>query len=96
MAGDMCSDIEIPLLDLEETDPLADYVAGLGRLAALPVQVVIPGHGAVGDAAEFRRRVTADEAYLDALASGAQVDDPRLEVDWLRAEHAKHVQRVRP
>src|SRR5690348_17160417 len=29
VAGDMCSDIEIPLLDTEAADPLGDYRAGL-------------------------------------------------------------------
>jgi glyoxylase-like metal-dependent hydrolase (beta-lactamase superfamily II) len=67
VAGDMCSDIEIPLLDLEGAAPFGDYRAGLERLAALRVALVVPGHGTVGDAAEFRRRVAADAAYLDEI-----------------------------
>jgi glyoxylase-like metal-dependent hydrolase (beta-lactamase superfamily II) len=34
IAGDMCSDAEIPLLDLDSPDPLGGYRAGLRRLAA--------------------------------------------------------------
>ncbi len=92
VAGDMCSDIEIPLLDNGAADPFGGYRAGLGALAALPgVRVVVPGHGHVGDAAEFRRRVAADFAYLDAVEAGRDVADPRLAADWLRREHERQV-----
>ena len=68
----------IPLLDLAGPDPLGDYRAGLERLAALPgVRHIVPGHGSVGDAAGFRRRVAADFAYLDRLARGDDSDDPQ-------------------
>lgn len=90
IAGDMLSDVEIPLLDVGAPDPLGDYRAGLDRLASIgDVQWVIPGHGHVGDAAEFRRRVDADRRYLDLLSSGQPVGDPRLSSgpDWLRQAH---------
>lgn len=92
VAGDMCSDTEIPLLGLEpeETDPIGRYRHGLGLLAAVPgVRTVVPGHGHVGDAAEFRRRVAADFGYLDAIEAGLDVPDERLTAaaPWLRAEH---------
>jgi len=91
IAGDMCSDIEIPLLDPESTDPFGDYRRGLGLLAGTPgVQLIVPGHGHVGDRAEFRRRVAADLGYLDATEAGADVADPRLDEEWLQAEHARH------
>jgi hydroxyacylglutathione hydrolase len=94
VAGDMLSDIEIPLLDTEEADPLGDYRAGLARLAAVDgVRFVVPGHGHVGSAAEFRRRVAADSAYLDLLAAGEPFDDPRATVGWQQEAHAEH-QRV--
>jgi hydroxyacylglutathione hydrolase len=96
VAGDMLSDIEIPLLDLAGRDPVGDYRAGLGLLAALPgVQHIVPGHGSVGDAAEFRRRVAADVTYLDRLARGEDTRDPRLELEWLRREHEQHVAQLR-
>jgi hydroxyacylglutathione hydrolase len=88
VAGDMCSDIEIPLLDTESPDPFGAYRHGLGLLASLPgVRVVVPGHGHIGDATEVKRRVAADFAYLDAVERGREPEDPRLAVDWLRQEH---------
>ena len=92
IAGDMCSDIEIPLPDLDAADPFGGYRAGLGTLASVPgVRVVIPGHGHAGDRGEYRRRIAADFGYLDAIetGTGAADADPRLTADWLRAEHAK-------
>jgi hydroxyacylglutathione hydrolase len=94
VAGDMCSDIEIPLLDLDQPDPVGDYLAGLNRLAALPVVRVIPGHGTVGDAAEFLRRVEADIAYLVSLQRGDEPHDPRMQADWLISEHERQLARV--
>lgn len=92
VAGDMCSDVEIPLLDMESADPFGGYREGLGVLAAVPgVRVVVPGHGHAGDAASFRRRVAADFGYLDAIEAGRDAADERLAAGsaagWLRAEH---------
>jgi glyoxylase-like metal-dependent hydrolase (beta-lactamase superfamily II) len=96
IAGDMCSDLEIPLLDLKSADPFRGYREGLGLLADVPgVRVVVPGHGHVGDDAEFRRRIAADLGYLDAVQAGGDIDDPRLAEDWLRAEHARALSRAR-
>jgi glyoxylase-like metal-dependent hydrolase (beta-lactamase superfamily II) len=95
IAGDMCSDIEIPLLDLAAPDPVGGYRAGLELLAALTgVRQVIPGHGHVGDAAEFRRRIAADRRYLDDLERGVSSADPRLARDWLRAEHDSQLRQI--
>jgi hydroxyacylglutathione hydrolase len=58
------------------------------------VRQVVPGHGHVGDAAELRRRLALDAAYLDALAAGKPADDPRLAGDsaaWLRDTHQEQV-----
>lgn len=91
IAGDMLSDIEIPLLDLDSADPFGGYRQGLGLLASIPgVRVVVPGHGHAGDATEFHRRIAADLAYLDAVEAGGDIADPRLTDEWLRAEHARH------
>ena len=88
VAGDMCSDAEIPLLDLGAADPFGGYRYGLGVLAGLPgVRVIVPGHGRPGGAAEFRRRVAADFGYLDAVEAGREPADPRLAAGWLRTEH---------
>ncbi len=94
LAGDMCSDIEIPLLDTVAADPLGHYRTGIERLAAVPgVRQVVPGHGHVGDAGEFRRRLALDTAYLNAVASGKPADDPRLAgcPDWMRGMHEDQV-----
>jgi glyoxylase-like metal-dependent hydrolase (beta-lactamase superfamily II) len=100
VAGDMCSDIEIPLLDTEAADPLGDYRAGLDRLASVPgVRQVVPGHGHVGDAAELRRRLGLDAAYLDAVSAGRPHRDPRLTADspaWMRAMHEDQVRYFKP
>ncbi len=91
VTGDMCSDVEIPLLDLNSADPFDGYRAGLGVLAGVPgVAVAVPGHGHPGDDTEFRRRIAADLAYLDAVQAGGDIADPRLTEDWLRTEHARH------
>jgi glyoxylase-like metal-dependent hydrolase (beta-lactamase superfamily II) len=91
VAGDMLSDIEIPLPDLETADPFGGYRAGLALLAGVPgVRTVVPGHGHVGDEPEFRRRIAADFGYLDAVEAGGGAADPRLTEDWLREEHARH------
>jgi glyoxylase-like metal-dependent hydrolase (beta-lactamase superfamily II) len=95
VAGDMCSDIEIPLLDLEGDAPFGDYRTGLERLAALPVRQVVPGHGTVGDAAEFRRRVAADVAYLEEIERGSDAGDERLTLDWLRSQHQRQLRHMR-
>lgn len=96
IAGDMCSDVEIPLPDLAAADPFGDYAQGLSLLASVPgVRAVVPGHGHPGDGAEFHRRVAADLAYLDAVAAGADVPDDRLTEDWLRTEHARALARAR-
>jgi hydroxyacylglutathione hydrolase len=95
VAGDMLSDIEIPLLDTTEDDPLGDYRAGLERLAAVSgVRWLVPGHGHVGDAGEFRRRLDADIRYLNSLAEGRPFDDPRCTVDWQRQHHAHQLKCV--
>jgi hydroxyacylglutathione hydrolase len=90
LAGDMLSDIEIPLLRTADPDPLGTYLAGFEKLASLAVvRTVVPGHGHVGDSIEFRRRVDADRRYLDALEHGraAAGEDDRIGDGWLRAEH---------
>ncbi len=87
IAGDMCSDIEVPLLDLDQADPVGDYLAALDKFATLPVERVIPGHGGIGDRTEFVRRIDLDRAYLDHLRRGPELSDPRPLADWLIAQH---------
>jgi hydroxyacylglutathione hydrolase len=100
LAGDMCSDMEIPLLDTVAKDPLGDYRTGVERLASVPgVRQVVPGHGHPGDAAEMRRRLDLDTAYLDAVSAGRPYQDPRLTADspeWMRGMHESQVRYFRP
>jgi hydroxyacylglutathione hydrolase len=99
IAGDMLSDVEIPLPDLESADPFGGYRAGLGTLARLPgVRLTVPGHGHAGDAGTFRSRVAADFGYLDAVEAGRDAADRRLlpaDAGWLRAEHARLLEAAR-
>lgn len=86
IAGDMVSDVEIPLLEhgVPGPDALAAYHEGLDALATVePVGVVVPGHGHPCDGASWRRRLDADRAYLDDLAAGRPSDDTRLVEPWL-------------
>jgi glyoxylase-like metal-dependent hydrolase (beta-lactamase superfamily II) len=95
VAGDMLSDIEIPLLDTAADDPLGDYRVGLRRLAEVRgVRWLVPGHGHITDAAGFRRRVGADTRYLDRLAAGQPFADPRAAVGWLRDWHDQQLRKV--
>jgi glyoxylase-like metal-dependent hydrolase (beta-lactamase superfamily II) len=81
VAGDMLSDLLIPMLDLSGTaDPIEDYLTGLLLLedVAGEVDVVVPGHGSVGGAGEARARIERDRAYVHSLRDEAVPDDPRI------------------
>jgi glyoxylase-like metal-dependent hydrolase (beta-lactamase superfamily II) len=80
LAGDMLSDVLIPLLDPRRPDQqLGAYEQALERLAeaARHVDVVIPGHGAVAQGPEVAARFAADRAYLAALRQGEEPADTR-------------------
>ncbi|MGI9825075.1 MBL fold metallo-hydrolase [Agromyces sp. Marseille-Q5079] len=100
VAGDMLSDILMPFLDLEAADPIQDYLAALGLFGDVADEVlaVIPGHGSVGDAEQFRARLALDRAYVEALRDGRAPDDPRIdpsgELYWLVDVHEWQVQRL--
>lgn len=95
IAGDMLSDVLVPMLDPRAATPLEDYLAALDLLetVASRVDVVVPGHGSVGDAADLRVRLDRDRAYVQALLSGDEVDDPRIGPspkpgwEWVRDVH---------
>ena len=100
VAGDMLSDILMPFLDLRAEDPLEDYLHALRLFGdvADDVDVVIPGHGSVGDAARLRDRIAHDRAYVTALRDGDVVDDvrvgPAAPLYWLPDVHNWQVQRL--
>ena len=82
VAGDMLSDVLIPMLDdfNSTNDPIEDYLVGLRLLEGVAddVDVLIPGHGSVGGADQVRARIEQDRAYVQALRDGGGPDDPRI------------------
>ena len=80
VAGDMLSDVLIPMLNLNTADPIEEYLTGLRLLEGVAgeVDVVIPGHGSVGGADQVPARIAQDRAYLHALRDADIPDDPRL------------------
>jgi glyoxylase-like metal-dependent hydrolase (beta-lactamase superfamily II) len=99
VAGDMLSDVLIPMLDLNAAaDPIEDYLAALRLLdgVAAGVEVVVPGHGSVGPA---QARIDQDRAYVQAVRDGQDPGDPRLDPsatygEWLPDVHAGQVRRL--
>jgi glyoxylase-like metal-dependent hydrolase (beta-lactamase superfamily II) len=99
VAGDMLSDVLIPMLDLNGTaDPIEDYLAALRLLeaAAGDVDVVVPGHGSVGGTDQVRVRIDQDRAYVRALRDAHVLSDPRVgpsaTYDWVPGVHARQLQ----
>src|SRR5690606_28578785 len=69
VAGDMLSDVFVPMLDNfdGDDDPVEGYLVGLALLedAAREADVLVPGHGApVAGASGIRARIDLDRAYL--------------------------------
>ena len=101
VAGDMLSDVLMPMLDLNGTaDPIEDYLAALRLLegAAEGVDVLIPGHGSIGGADQVHARIDQDRAYVHALRDAQVPSDPRLgpsaPYDWVAGVHAWQLQRL--
>ena len=86
-AGDMLSDVELPLAYAEGPSAwdMAGYLTGLATMELFiqRAAVVVPGHGHPGrDAAG---RAHADRNYLSAVRRGSDSDDPRLADPDMRA-----------
>jgi glyoxylase-like metal-dependent hydrolase (beta-lactamase superfamily II) len=103
VAGDMLSDVLVPMLDLDgAADPIEDYLTGLRRLAEVGdhVDVLVPGHGSVGGADQVRARIELDRAYVHALRDGGVPDDPRIGPsakpgwEWVSDVHDGQAQRL--
>jgi glyoxylase-like metal-dependent hydrolase (beta-lactamase superfamily II) len=103
VAGDMLSDVLIPMLDLNGTaDPIEDYLAALRLLegAAGDADVLVPGHGSVGGADQVHARIDQDRAYVHALRDANVLSDPRTGPsaksgwEWVSGVHAGQLQRL--
>ncbi|KLN32881.1 hypothetical protein FB00_20580 [Cellulosimicrobium funkei] len=101
VAGDMLSDVEVPLVDTDARDPVAVYRGALDalELAARDVDALVPGHGspALGRAA-VAARFAADRAYLDALDAalrGGTLPDDRRLTGYVAEWHDAQVEALR-
>jgi glyoxylase-like metal-dependent hydrolase (beta-lactamase superfamily II) len=102
VAGDMLSNVLIPMLDLRDTaDPIEDYLAALRLLEGVAgdVDVFVPGHGSVGGADQIHARIDRDRAYVHALRDAQILSDPRLGPsaygkDFLPGVHARQLERL--
>lgn len=99
IAGDMLSDVLVPILNAMAPDPVGDYLAALDLLEAAvdEVDVVIPGHGSVGT--DVRERIALDRAYVLALRDGEEPDDPRIRApkpgwEWVGGLHTGQAERL--
>ena len=97
IAGDMLSDVLIPMFDQRRPGQLSAYETALDRLEDVvsQVDVIIPGHGSLATGDEVAARLAADRAYVDALRRGEQPADVRLEQDWLAGPHRANVVQAR-
>lgn len=102
VAGDMLSDVMIPMLDVSAADPIEDYLTALALLegVASDIGIVIPGHGSVGLADRVRARIRQDRAYVHALRDGLDTDDPRVGPlaedgwEWVAGVHERQLQNL--
>src|SRR3954464_11771255 len=93
LAGDMLSDVLIPLLDPrrpgqvsayeEALDRLGEAAPHAGALGPRPAAPGAPGPGAAAGGPGGAPRSAADRAYIDALRAGDEPVDVRLDQDWL-------------
>jgi hydroxyacylglutathione hydrolase len=94
VAGDMLSDVEIPLLEESST---TDYEQGLAALRpyAAVASLLVPGHGsvAVGPAAA-QARWQADHDYLRDLSAATTGTDRRLRNPGMRSAHRQNRSRA--
>jgi glyoxylase-like metal-dependent hydrolase (beta-lactamase superfamily II) len=102
VAGDMLSDVLIPMLDLNAADPIEDYLAALRLLEGVAddVDVLVPGHGSIGEADQVHARIDQDRAYVHALRDAHVPSDPRVGPsakpgwEWVSDVHNGQAQRL--
>lgn len=91
LAGDMLSDIELPLPFYPDDVPAYRHALDLLAPFAARAAVVVPGHGTVGS--DALARLDADRRYLDAVQSHGTSDDARIANPGMLEEYA-HLQRL--
>jgi glyoxylase-like metal-dependent hydrolase (beta-lactamase superfamily II) len=103
VAGDMLSDVLVPMLDLNGTaEPIGDYLAALRLLETVAgdVDAVIPGHGSVGGVGRMQTRIDQDRTYVNALRDGHDSNDPRIGPSategwgWVAGVHERQVEQL--
>jgi glyoxylase-like metal-dependent hydrolase (beta-lactamase superfamily II) len=102
VAGDMLSDVLMPMLDLNAADPIQDYLAALRLLdgVADDVDILVPGHGSIGGADQVHARIDQDRAYVHALRDAHVPSDPRVGPsakpgwEWVSDVHEGQLQRL--
>jgi glyoxylase-like metal-dependent hydrolase (beta-lactamase superfamily II) len=103
VAGDMLSDVLIPMLDLADTaDPIEDYLAALRLIEGVAddVDVLVPGHGSIGGADQVGTRIDQDRTYVQALRDAGVPSDPRVGPsakdgwDWVANVHDGQLQQL--
>lgn len=100
IAGDMLSDVFVPMLDDTEK-PTEDYLVGLRVLEGVAdgVDVLIPGHGSVARDDEVRARIERDRVYVEDLRDARVSRDPRVVSpkpgwEWTSAIHEGQARRL--
>ncbi|HMH58670.1 MAG TPA: MBL fold metallo-hydrolase [Galbitalea sp.] len=90
VAGDMLSDVELPLPD-DSSNALSEYRIGLEMLApyASVARFVIPGHGSL--TTDGAARIDADRRYLDDLIAGRGSTDARIGNPGMAKIHAENL-----
>jgi glyoxylase-like metal-dependent hydrolase (beta-lactamase superfamily II) len=103
VAGDLLSDVLVPMLDMSGTaDPVEDYLEALRLLegVASDVDVLVPGHGSVAGADQIATRIDLDRAYLNVLRDARGPSDPRIGPsaepgwEWVSDVHAGQLQQL--
>jgi len=93
IAGDMLSDVELPLL---EESSLTNYLEALDALRPFvnQAEVIIPGHGTPATGPQGAARWAADHRYLEAVAAGADPVDPRRDLPGMEHAHRANLERL--
>jgi len=103
VAGDMLSDVLVPMLDLDgAADPIEEYLTALRLLEGVAgdVDAVVPGHGSVCGSDQVQARIDQDRAYVLALRDGQGPADPRVGPsakpgwEWVSDVHEGQLQRL--